>query len=58
VSAKANNYERVEVTFSKTDETEVELYEYLLNKSKIIGRTNYIKQLIYEDMLKDKELKK
>ena len=58
MAARNSNYERVEVTFSKTDETEIMLYEYLLNKSKIIGRTNYLKQLLYEDMLKDKELKK
>lgn len=52
------NYERVEVTFSKSDETDKELFKYLEEKAKIIGKGTYLKQLLYEKMLSEKGLNK
>jgi len=48
------NYERVEVTFSKNEDIDKILYEYLEGKAKIIGKGTYLKQLLYENMLKEK----
>ena len=36
------------------EEKDEELYKYLMEKGKIIGYSNYLKQLLYEDMKKDK----
>ena len=55
---KSENYERAEATFSKKDEFELELYNHLLEQSKIIGKGAYIKQLIYQDMLKKNKTKR
>lgn len=49
----SKRYERVEVTFSKQDEFEMKLYEYLENKSKVLGRGKYLKQLLYKEMLEE-----
>lgn len=46
--------ERVEITFGKSD-IDKELFEHLTKKGMVIGRTAYLKQLLYEDMLRDKE---
>lgn len=46
------NYERAEATFSKTNELEMEIWKHLIEMSKIIGKGSYIKQLVYEDMLR------
>jgi hypothetical protein len=54
---KSDNYERAEVTFSKTNELEIEIFNHLLEMSKVIGKGTYLKQLLYEDMLKKKEVK-
>lgn len=46
-------YERVEVTFSKESKLEMDLYEYLLKESELVGKGKYIKLLIQKD--KDRE---
>jgi hypothetical protein len=48
-------YEKAEVTFNVKDELDMELYNFLMENSKVIGKSNYLKQLIYEKMLKSKE---
>lgn len=45
-------YERIDVTFSKLSELEMELYKYIEEKGELIGKGKYIKQLILEDMKK------
>lgn len=57
VASKRTNYERAEATFSKTNELEMEIWNHLAEMSKVIGKGAYIKQLIYEDMLKKRENK-
>ena len=52
---KKYEYERAEATFNKEDKFDLELYEYLLGRSKIVGKSNYIKQLIYEDKLRSEK---
>ena len=51
---KKNSYERVEITFSKNNEIEMEILEYLNQKSKLLGKGKYIKSLIYKDMKNEK----
>ena len=41
------------VTF-KNNDTEQELKTWVLEKSKIIGPNNFVKQVLYEKMLEDK----
>ncbi|WP_155715440.1 hypothetical protein [Clostridium beijerinckii] len=48
-------YEKAETTFNINDELDMEIYKFLLENSKVIGKSNYIKQLLYEKMLKSKE---
>lgn len=48
-------YEKAEVTFNIKDELDMELYDFLIENCKVIGKSNYLKQLIYEKMLKSKE---
>ncbi|WP_305153819.1 hypothetical protein [uncultured Clostridium sp.] len=48
-----DRYERVEVTFNKYDEFEIELYKYLVKKSDKIGKAKFIKNIIRKEMLKD-----
>lgn len=48
-------YEKAEATFNIKDELDMKIYNFLLENSKVIGKSNYIKQLIYEKMLKSKE---
>ena len=45
-----SKYERAEVTFNVNDKLDMQLYNHMLEQSKIIGRSNYLKQLIYKDM--------
>lgn len=47
-------YEKAEVTFNIKDELDMELYDFLMENCKVIGKSNYLKQLIYEKMLKSK----
>lgn len=58
IGVKNIDYERVEVTFSKNNEVENDLFKYLEKKARIIGKGTYLKQLLYEHMLKDEELDK
>ncbi|MDS0526080.1 hypothetical protein NNC19_10345 [Clostridium sp. SHJSY1] len=48
---------KISVSFKETEE-EKELLEYLKKKGKIIGISSYIKQIVYEEMLKEKAAKK
>ncbi|WP_294405255.1 hypothetical protein [uncultured Clostridium sp.] len=47
---------KVNISFKDTPEDK-ELLEYLKKKSKIIGQSSYIKQLLYEQLLKENESK-
>ncbi len=49
---KKNNYERIELTFSKDNQIEMDLYKFILEHSKVIGKGKYIKNIIYEIMKK------
>lgn len=44
-----SKYERVEVTFNKDSKVEMELYEYLVKQSEIVGKGKYIKLLIQKE---------
>ena len=48
-------YEKAEATFNKNDKLDMELYDFVVENSKVIGKSAWIKQLIYEKMLKSKE---
>lgn len=48
-------YDRAEATFNKENELDIELYKFLLERSKVVGKGNYLKQLLYEEMLRSKE---
>ena len=50
--SKKERYECIEVRFNKNDELNMQLYEYLEEQGKVIGKHNYIMQLIYEDYKK------
>lgn len=52
---KSEKYDRAEITFSKQNELEQQMYNYLLEKSKIVGKGAYLKQILYDVMLKDIE---
>lgn len=45
---------KVGISFKETGE-DIELLKYLKDKSKIIGTSAYIKQLIYEQKLKEEK---
>lgn len=47
-------YERLEVTFSKDNDKEMELYDFAMKESKLFGKGKYIKMLILEDFKKKK----
>ena len=49
---RGKRYEKAEVTFNAADELDMELYDHVMNKSIIIGKSNYLKQLVYEDYKK------
>jgi len=49
---KKDNYERIELTFSKDNELEMDLYKFILEHSKLIGKGKYVKNLIYDEMKK------
>lgn len=44
-----SKYERVEVTFNKESKLEMDLYEYLLKESELVGKARYIKLLIQKE---------
>lgn len=52
MAKRDSNYERIEVTFAKDNEEEMKLYNHAIknNKSKLLGKTKYIKQLILKDI--------
>lgn len=50
-----NRYERIEITFNTLNEDEMEIYKYILEKSKEIGKAKWLKNLIRKDMNKAKE---
>lgn len=52
VKTKKDNYERIELTFSKDNELEMDIYKFILKQSKLIGKGKYVKNLIYEEMKK------
>jgi hypothetical protein len=45
--------DKILISFKKSEDDQ-ELYEYLKGKSKIIGASAYLKQLLYEQMQKEK----
>lgn len=47
-----NKYERVEITFNTANEDEMEIYTYILEKSKDIGKAKWLKNLIRKEMNK------
>lgn len=49
------SYEKAEVTFNIEDQLDMQIYNFLVDNSKVIGKSNYLKQLVYEKMLKSKE---
>lgn len=52
VKVKKVDYERIELTFAKDNDLEMEIYKYIKNKSKLLGKGKYIKNLIYGEMKK------
>jgi len=55
VKIKKDNYERVELTFSKDNKLEIDVYKFILEQSQMIGKSRYVKNLIYEEMKKTTE---
>ena len=52
VGIKTGKYERIEATFAKDNEKEMELYNFAKKQSQLFGQAKYIKMLILEDMKK------
>lgn len=48
---------KIQLSF-KESEKEKELYNWIKGQSEIIGQSNFIKQIIYERMIKDKATEK
>lgn len=48
------DYLKVPISFKNTPD-EKKLLDFLESKSKIIGKSAYIKQLLYEQMLREKK---
>ena len=48
-------YEKAEATFNTSDENDMILYQYILDQSLIIGKSNYLKQLVYQDMQRSRK---
>jgi hypothetical protein len=44
---------KILVSFKQSDELEQEILSFLKEKSKLIGQSAYIKQLIYEEMMRE-----
>lgn len=47
-----NKYERVEITFNTANDDEMQIYKYILEKSKDIGKAKWLKNLIRKEMNK------
>ncbi|WP_302782886.1 hypothetical protein [Clostridium saudiense] len=43
-------YERIEITFNKDDEYEMELYKYIIKNSNKIGKAKWLKNLVRKDI--------
>jgi len=52
---KKDNYERIELTFAKDNKLEMDVYNFILEQSKMIGKSRYVKNLIYEETKKTTE---
>lgn len=50
--SKKERYECLELRFNKTDNLHMDMWKYLEEQGKVIGKHNYIMQLIYEDYKK------
>lgn len=53
--SKKELYEIQEIRFSKKDELHMELWRYLEDKGRIVGKHNYLMQLLFEDYKKSTE---
>lgn len=47
--------DKIGLSFSKDKELEQDLYKWILEKGKILGVSSYIKQVMYEKYMEDKE---
>lgn len=47
--------DKIGLSFSKDKEIEQKLYLWLMDKGKIIGVSSYIKQVMYEKYVQEKE---
>lgn len=47
--------DKIGLSFSKDKPVEQELYKWLQEKGQIVGVSSYIKQILYEKMLSEKE---
>jgi len=56
VKIKKDNYERIEITFAKDNQIEMDVYKFILEQSGIIGKGKYVKNLIYKEMKKATEM--
>ena len=52
---RGKRYEKAEVTFNSADKLDMDLYKHVVDKSVIIGKSNYLKELIYEDYKKSRK---
>lgn len=50
--------DKILISFKSEDELEQKILSFLKEKSKLIGQSAYIKQLIYEEMLRENPNKK
>ena len=53
----AKTPDKIPLSFKNTEE-EQELLNWIKEKSKILGQGNFIKDILYKEMLKDKAAKK
>ena len=52
---RGKRYERAEVTFNPEDALDAEIYKFLMEESVIVGKSSYLKQLIYNEFKKSRE---
>lgn len=50
--SKRERYECIELRFAKNDNLQMDMWKYIEEQGKVIGKHNYIMQLIYEDYKK------
>ena len=58
--SKKDLYNTLELRFKKEDQLHLDLYKYLEEKGRIIGKDKYLLQLLYEDYIRnngDKSIK-